>query len=524
RTVIKHTVPSQLQREPTVRITAIDWTMGNILSSSVSGNLASERNTWIVTTASHRNAAQVIKSVDSSSCFAHFTRISLCCQPRVHGSFSYCHYFILLEAVNDPNSNSKADGGSTPVSSCTTNAVEVVEFDGESFESAIVILHNRPKFGPVLIERTLEVKSAEERLPFQQRILEVLGFRDYSLFLRNCEHVANYIIFKSWHSKQTVDSGSLRSVFLKILTDEARRASNVEPSILRWLPEQVALLPTTLQEILQQEIAGRIEANRKEGVAVRALHEIIGKKRFKFEYRSTDTDGRNITAATKVVLFLGPTGAGKSRIINMLLGYAAAESKISVVGVTRSVHFYYAVLNGETIKNLDYCFIDTAGVCDSYLSDKDIHELVKDRLRITLPAIDHIIFVINQRIEKPQIDAMNRYVKWLDLDRHPDSVHFFMTRCEGMKAATKDKLAESLKQEPIYNNLKFEREIEVFGSGEKVRASNIITVGFPDPEEYEIAETWKPAISESFDRVLGAVTYQPSGRAKDCLGKVHPDF
>ncbi|KAI9343775.1 hypothetical protein DFJ73DRAFT_841354 [Zopfochytrium polystomum] len=531
--------------------------MGNAVSSTVSSDLARERSSWVVQTASHRNVAEINYSIANSVCFNRFTRISLCSQPRTHGSFSYDHFFIQLEVASTNTTTTTttiastatttaaitATTDATATSSDTSNAItlssssssvqqqpdrwppsqaapylatasEIVEFDGADFETAIVILHSRPKFGPVIVHRLFEVTTDEDRLPFQQRIIEVIGFRDYSLFLRNCEHVASYIALKSWHSWQTENGGTLHGLMVKTLTEDVGRSANMVPSILRWLPEQEELLLPDLRALLHEDIAKRAAAKRAEAAAVQSLQDLIGSKNFKFTYKSSDTDGRQIKPTTKVILFLGPTGAGKSRIINLLLGFPAAESKTSAVSVTRTVNFYYAVLNGDTIKNMDYCFIDTVGLCDSVLTDNDVLGIVKFRLRNTIAAVDRVVFVINQRLEKPQIDAISSYVAWLHLKKYRDCVDFIMTRCEGMKPETKAALVESLESVSIYKDLKYAREVTVFGGGEKVAVSNICTVGFPNPDDYapEVVRSWELSFKESYNSLMSAILTMPNER------------
>jgi len=67
-----------------------------------------------------------------------------------------------------------------------------------------------------------------------ERINRVVGATAYSLLLRNCEHVANYIFEGRWLSMQSLTEGYIGKLLLEFVMDKEHRAlRNVLPAELR---------------------------------------------------------------------------------------------------------------------------------------------------------------------------------------------------------------------------------------------------------------------------------------------------
>jgi hypothetical protein len=64
------------------------------------------------------------------------------------------------------------------------------------------------------------------------RLSAVLGMCNYSIFLRNCEHVARYILFNEWRSSQIDELCRTSSVARIAITDECKRLMNRLPTRL----------------------------------------------------------------------------------------------------------------------------------------------------------------------------------------------------------------------------------------------------------------------------------------------------
>ena len=109
-------------------------------------------------------------------------RLYLCYKDATHCGVSYQHWFV-------------------------TDKTWTIEFGGGNVTNATVLVHNNPK-GSYIIEdefaNTTEVKK---------RMKMVCGTTNYSLALRNCEHVARYIFCGRWICMQMLGDGALRKVF-----------------------------------------------------------------------------------------------------------------------------------------------------------------------------------------------------------------------------------------------------------------------------------------------------------------------
>merc|ERR1719335_1434904 len=76
------------------------------------------------------------------------------------------------------------------------------------------------------------------------------------------------------------------------------------------------------------------------------------------------------------VLVLGPTGAGKSSVVNMLFNQKVAEVKASAMSVTRQMEVYqgFSSWQGE-VRQIN--IIDSVGFCDSVIPAAEVLRLVK---------------------------------------------------------------------------------------------------------------------------------------------------
>lgn len=80
-----------------------------------------------------------------------------------------------------------------------------------------------------------EVCGSTERVTpeIKERMSHLLGMCNYSLCLRNSEHVANYIFSGKWASFQMEGKGALADHFESIMTENQRKKINVFPSTIK---------------------------------------------------------------------------------------------------------------------------------------------------------------------------------------------------------------------------------------------------------------------------------------------------
>ncbi|KAJ1548577.1 hypothetical protein HK405_002442 [Cladochytrium tenue] len=301
---------------------------------------------------------------------------------------------------------------------------ERLEFSGGAFTDAKVILHTKVPKDAIVVQMQKN-DAQDEWLPIQKRIIEMVGFRDYSLLLRNCEYVGNYVYDSRWHSEQVTQghrSDRLIGVIAKKVTEAARKSVNVFPDIVQLKDFEVDRLDSSLMEIYL--------------AATRQQRNEIGRAR------------------------VSPTSTYKSRLINVLFGKA-------VVSATKEITFYYGHFDGGTARNIQFCIIDTAGFCDTNLSNDEIMRITGYRLKNTIKCIDQSEAFVSQLFQ--------------------------------------------------------ESNVTVFGSRERGTFRNLLTVGFPDMALYEPAvfDAMEPGIQQSYDKLVTAVVILKS---EDMRAQIPQDY
>ena len=121
------------------------------------------------------------------------------------------------------------------------------------------------------------------------------------------------------------------------------------------------------------------------------------------------------------ILFLGPTGAGKSNLINMMFNQKVVESAASAVSITRHLAFIQGTctyLRDSTTEKQELTVIDTIGFCDSIYSPEQILSLIKSGLQTNLVHLDKVVVVCSGRIEATQAKA-GVYIVHFDYSTSP---------------------------------------------------------------------------------------------------------
>merc|ERR1712126_233359 len=91
-----------------------------------------------------------------------------------------------------------------------------IEFRGENQQNAFVQIHMNP-MGPYA-----EAEKFRNANDVRIRMAKVCGTSNYSLALRNCEHVARYIFCGVWACFQMTGEGVLRKIFFDYMVEHTK--------------------------------------------------------------------------------------------------------------------------------------------------------------------------------------------------------------------------------------------------------------------------------------------------------------
>lgn len=181
----------------------------------------------------------------------------------------------------------------------------------------------------------------------------------------------------------------------------------------------------------------------------------------------------------KSFLFTGPTGAGKSRLINVLFNSEVCDSAVSHQSVTRDVCFIEGnaeivdlQTSAKTAKKI--VVADTVGLCDTEWNDNEIFELVKSRISRNLVGINAVFIVFRaDRLLKEHIKNIIKVMDWLQYNKNHLNFLFVGTFAENLTEEQKENL--KLQARSI---LKL-KDTKIPGSGYE----SLVYVGFP-PEDH----------------------------------------
>ncbi|XP_055347952.1 uncharacterized protein LOC129595068 [Paramacrobiotus metropolitanus] len=119
------------------------------------------------------------------------------------------------------------------------------------------------------------------------------------------------------------------------------------------------------------------------------------------------------------VLVVGPTGAGKSHLINVFFNQNICESDVSHRSVTKEIVFVRGrgkVYNPEKeiYQERSIVVADTIGLCDTEWEDTKVINLIRNRVSSNLKHIDAVYVVFRaDRLLKEHVANIQHILKWL---------------------------------------------------------------------------------------------------------------
>jgi hypothetical protein len=289
-----------------------------------------------------------------------------------------------------------------------TDRTHFIEFGSASFDiyDARVTINTNSHDGYSMDSKNgaLDRKMGQD---VRDRARHVLGMSNYSLCLRNCEHVANYIFRGRWISNQMdSDMGNILNKFRKKMLGNQIRLVNTFPSCIR-------------PHIFNNEVTNKLYS---------FIEDHYNATRFDY-YLDSSEDTYN-------VLVVGPTGAGKSHLINVLFNQAICASQVSHHSITREIYFIrgrgkvYNVQRRELVEQ-NIVVADTIGLCDTDWDDAKIINLIKGRVCSNFKSIDAVYIVFRaERLSKEHVANIKNILRWLNYEKRNNLSRFqFVGTC-----------------------------------------------------------------------------------------------
>ena len=350
------------------------------MGTSTSRLIECEKRSWIKNHTLDINPAQAKEQQKLLPCFG--SKLYLCFKEETIIGFVYKHWFV-------------------------TDGSWYIEFGEGELLSCTVIVHPNPK-PKYDIDKTFKLTDA-----VKERMQNVCGATNYSLILRNSEHVARYIQCGSWISLQTAGEGTMKKELICYMTKEHTKYINTMPWDLK------KDTPRNLGPLYPQ-------ASRS-----------ITYEGHKNVLTPLDNELHNI-------LLLGPTGCGKSSLINLLFNQNVVDAGASATSLTREITFVqgsalFAEWRDKSLvsKKHGVNLIDTIGFCDSEFSEVEIFDYIKDKLKTNLLHIDRVVIVCSGRLEKEHQKSIKKFMQWLKYDTYKRNFCFIYSKCDGMDEGKK---------------------------------------------------------------------------------------
>jgi len=140
------------------------------------------------------------------------------------------------------------------------------------------------------------------------------------------------------------------------------------------------------------------------------------------------------------VVFLGPTGCGKSHLVNHFFNKTVSLSAGTAESVTRDIHFFIgSAMLGRAptddvkewhLQRRKVNLVDTIGLCDSALPATVLQELIQQKLKGNFAYIDRVVIVCSGRIERGHQEAIHQFMKWLNFEQYAANFTFIYNKAD----------------------------------------------------------------------------------------------
>eukprot|EP00928_Gymnodinium_smaydae_P070753 TRINITY_DN54525_c0_g1_i1.p1 TRINITY_DN54525_c0_g1~~TRINITY_DN54525_c0_g1_i1.p1 ORF type:complete len:351 (-),score=22.51 TRINITY_DN54525_c0_g1_i1:49-945(-) len=265
--------------------------------------------------------------------------------------------------------------------------------------------------------------------------------------------MARFIAVGTWYSLQmTGDS----EVYLALKQQMGKKASNINTPPVELASKQTMMCTSPIYQTLMSPY--RVKFLERSGIIA-------------------DADNN------QNVLILGPTGAGKSSIVNLIFNQRVSKVKASALSVTRHMDVFHGEYKCPFGSHRKLNVIDSIGFCDSVIPPQEVLQLVKTYVKTNVLDVAKVVIVCAGRIEHEQAKAIKNLMSWLDYKNHKSEFVFIYNKSENLEPDEKTEclgqMCDLLGADPnhfcIYNKIDRHR----------VCVKYALALGFPPRARFE---------------------------------------